>query len=121
MDDNAKTGSAQKQEKKYFTIGEVAELLDVNRSLIRYWEKQFNQIQPKKNRKGHRLFTAKDIEELKFIYFLVKDKGYSIEGAKQIIENQQKIANDEYEMAEILKRTRSFLLEMKSYLSDDEK
>ncbi len=107
-------------EKKYSTIGEVARELEVNPSLIRYWEKHFSQINPKKNRKGHRLFTAKDIEALKFIHFLVKEKGHSIENAQHVIQNRHKVANQEYEMAETLKRTKTFLLDLKKYLDTNE-
>ena len=69
--------------KLYYTIGEVAEMFDVNTSLIRFWEKEFSIIQPKKNRKGNRMFTPKDIENLQVIYHLLKERGYTIEGAKR--------------------------------------
>ena len=67
----------------YYRIGEVAEMFDVNTSLIRYWEKEFKTIHPKKNRKGNRMFTPKDIESLQMIYHLLKERGYTIEGAKK--------------------------------------
>ena len=70
-------------DKLYYSIGEVAKAFDVNASLIRFWEKEFEIIQPKKNKKGNRLFTPKDIESFKTIYYLVKVKGYTLEGAKQ--------------------------------------
>lgn len=104
--------------KKYYTIGEVAGELAVNQSLIRYWEKHFPKIKPKKNRKGHRLFTSQDIETLKFIQFLVKEKGHTIENAKVVLKNQNKMANKEYEMAKTLKQTRAFLLDIKKYLDE---
>ena len=69
-------------DKIYYSIGEVAKAFDVNTSLIRFWEKEFNQIKPKKNNKGNRLFTQKDIEVFKTIYYLVKVKGHTLEGAK---------------------------------------
>lgn len=72
-------------EKLYYSIGEVAKAFDVNASLIRFWEKEFDIIQPKKNKKGNRLFTPKDIESFKTIYYLVKIKGYTLEGAKQAL------------------------------------
>lgn len=69
--------------KLYYTIGEVAEMFDVNHSLIRFWEKEFSIIQPKKNKKGNRLFTPKDIENFNKIYVLVKIQGFTLEGAKK--------------------------------------
>lgn len=69
--------------KLYYTIGEVAEMFDVNHSLIRFWEKEFTIIQPKKNKKGNRLFTPKDIENFNKIYHLVKIQGFTLEGAKK--------------------------------------
>ena len=74
---------SQNFNKLYYSIGEVAELLGVNASLIRFWEKEFDAIKPKKNAKGNRKFTPKDIETLKRIYDLVKVKGYTLEGAKK--------------------------------------
>lgn len=71
--------------KLYYSIGEVAEIFDVNTSLIRFWEKEFTQIQPKKSKKGNRLFTVKDIELFNKIYQLVKEEGYTLEGAKKAI------------------------------------
>lgn len=69
--------------KLYYTIGEVADMFEVNASLIRFWEKEFSIIQPKKNKKGNRLFTPKDIENFNKIYDLVKVKGFTLEGAKR--------------------------------------
>lgn len=69
--------------KLYYSIGEVAEMFDVNHSLIRFWEKEFAIIQPKKNKKGNRLFTPKDIENFNKIYHLVKIQGFTLEGAKK--------------------------------------
>lgn len=68
--------------KLYYSIGEVAEMFEVNSSLIRFWEKEFTQLKPKKNKKGNRLFTVKDIDKLNSIYFLVKEKGFTLDGAK---------------------------------------
>jgi len=74
--------------KLYYTIGEVSELFDVNSSLIRFWEKEFTIIQPKKNKKGNRLFTPKDIVNFNKIYQLVKIKGYTLEGAKKALKEK---------------------------------
>lgn len=71
--------------KLYYTIGEVAEMFNVNTSLIRFWEKEFKQIKPKKNSKGNRLFTVKDIQVFAQIYQLVKVEGFTLEGAKKML------------------------------------
>lgn len=71
--------------KLYYSIGEVSRAFNVNSSLIRFWEKNFDIIKPKKNKKGNRLFTNKDIENLKTIFYLVKERGYTLEGAKQAL------------------------------------
>lgn len=75
-------------EKLYYSIGEVSEMLGVNASLIRFWEKQFGNIKPHKNKKGDRLFTIKEIEKLKEIHHLVKDQGYKLEGAKKQLKSK---------------------------------
>lgn len=72
-------------EKLYFSIGEVAEMFDVNTSLIRFWEKEFPQLHPKKNTRGNRVYSKKDIELFKKIHHLVKEKGYTLEGAKNAL------------------------------------
>ncbi len=86
----------KKTEKLYFTIGEVADKFAVNASLIRFWEKEFDTIRPRKNTKGNRLFTQKDIESIKLIYHLVKEKGMTLSGAKKKIkENKNDSINHE--------------------------
>ena len=82
-------------EKRYFKIGEVAKAFDVNASLIRFWENEFNVLKPKKNAKGNRLFTQEDVKNLQLIYHLVKEKGFTLEGAKnKLRENPQKTASN---------------------------
>ena len=81
--------------KLYYSIGEVADMFNVNTSLIRFWEKEFGIIQPKKNRKGNRLFTPKDIETFNKIYHLVKTEGYTIEGAKKALKVKSASASTE--------------------------
>ena len=76
--------------KLYYSIGEVAAIFDVNTSLIRFWEKEFTVIQPKKNKKGNRLFTVKDIEHFNKIYQLVKEQGYTLDGAKKALKSGEK-------------------------------
>lgn len=76
--------------KLYYSIGEVATIFNVNTSLIRFWEKEFPIIQPKKNKKGNRLFTVKDIEHFNKIYQLVKEQGYTLDGAKKAMKEKPK-------------------------------
>ncbi len=77
--------------KLYYTIGEVADMFDVNTSLIRFWEKEFGFVQPKKNKKGNRMFTPKDIANFNKIYQLVKTNGYTLEGAKRALKSKSPI------------------------------
>lgn len=77
--------------KLYYSIGEVADMLEVNTSLIRFWEKEFPGIKPKKNKKGNRLFTPKEIEKIDRIYILVKEQGYTLDGAKKALKSKQAI------------------------------
>lgn len=90
-------------EKLYYSIGEVAKLFDVNTSLIRFWEKEFDILKPKKNAKGNRLFTKKDVENLKLIHHLVKEKGYTLEGAKRNLKENREETSKEFELIEKLK------------------
>lgn len=83
--------------KLYYTIGEVADMFNVNTSLIRFWEKEFNLIQPKKSKKGNRMFTPKDIENFNKIYHLVKTNGYTLEGAKKALKSKQAV-NDSIDL-----------------------
>jgi DNA-binding transcriptional MerR regulator len=78
----------QNIEKLYFSIGEVAEMFDVNTSLIRFWEKEFPQLQPRKNNRGNRVYTKKDLELFKKIHELVKECGYTLEGAKNALRSK---------------------------------
>ena len=96
-------------EKKYFTIGEVADELKVATSLIRFWESEFDIIKPKKNRKGNRQFTKEDIKNVKLIYHLVKEKGYTLQGARDFIKSGVDEANIKIELIESLKKVRGFL------------
>ncbi|MCK5638414.1 MAG: MerR family transcriptional regulator [Flavobacteriaceae bacterium] len=82
-------------EKRYYKIGEVAKAFDVNTSLIRFWENEFDVLKPKKNKKGNRLFTPDDLKNLKLIYFLVKEKGFTLDGAKnKLKEDPEKIKSN---------------------------
>lgn len=103
----------RKIEKLYYSISEVAELFEVNQSLLRFWEKEFDIIEPKKNKKGNRMFTPKDIENLKLIYHLVKEKGYTLQGAKdKLRENREDVVN-KVEIIESLQEMKKFLLDLK--------
>jgi DNA-binding transcriptional MerR regulator len=103
-------------EKLYFSIGEVAEMFSVAPSLIRFWESEFDLIKPKKNRKGNRQFTKEDIDNVRTIYHLVKEKGFTLQGAKDMLRNDTQAVKDKMEMLDSLKRVRSFLLEMREKL-----
>lgn len=103
--------------KLYYTIGEVSKILEVNSSLIRFWEKEFPSIKPKKNRRGNRVFTVKDIEELKKIYNLVKEQGHTLEGAKRILKNSKDPNQKILEIEERLKQIKSFLVDIKKELN----
>ncbi len=103
-------------QKMYYSIGEVAKLFDVNVSLIRFWENHFEILQPKKNRKGNRLFTPEDIENLKIIYHLVKEKGYTLQGAREELKKNTGEHKDQQKVIESLVRLKSFLLEIKEQL-----
>lgn len=103
-------------EKRYYGIGEVARAFDVNTSLIRFWEKEFDVLQPKKNAKGNRKFTPKDIANLELIYHLVKERGFTLEGAKiHLKENRQKTL-DNYEIIRKLERVKAELTKIKDQL-----
>lgn len=98
-------------EKRYYKIGEVAQAFQVNTSLIRFWEKEFDVLKPKKNAKGNRLFTQEDLKNIKLIYNLVKENGFTLDGAKQklkknpvgIFNNQEIISRLETVKAELIK------------------
>ena len=103
-------------EKLFYTIGETAKMFNVNVSLIRFWEKEFSILKPKKNNKGNRLFTQKDFDNLKTIYFLVKEKGYTLDGAKRKIKENKEDKTDHLTVIRHLKEIRKFLVELKDQL-----
>lgn len=101
-------------EKLFYSIGEVSEMFDVNASLIRFWEKEFEIIKPKKNNKGNRMFTKSDIENFRLIYHLVKERGYTLQGAKEKLKGSStEDANANVEIVKSLERLKGFLLELK--------
>jgi DNA-binding transcriptional MerR regulator len=103
-------------EKKYFAIGEVADMFDVAPSLICFWEGEFDIISPKKNRKGNRQFTKQDIENVRLIYHLVKEKGFTLQGAKDMLKNDSGKIKSDIDMIDSLKKVRSFLEELREQL-----
>lgn len=103
-------------EKLYYSIGEVAELFEVNPSLIRYWEKEFDGLKPRKNKKGDRIFTKEDLDQLRIIYHLVKERGYTLHGAKEKIRQNRDDVSRTVEITDTLNRLKAFLLELKKDL-----
>ncbi|WP_300738049.1 MerR family transcriptional regulator [uncultured Alistipes sp.] len=106
-------------EKLFYTMGEVAEMFDVNQSLIRYWESQFRVLRPKRNKKGNRLFTPEDIRNLKLIYHLVKERGMTLDGAKKALRQAAAdgaAMNRDAELMERLQHIRSLLEEVREDL-----
>lgn len=102
--------------KLYFSIGEAAEILNVNTSLIRFWEKEFIILKPKKNKKGNRQFTKEDIENLKMIHHLVKERGFTLQGAKEKLKKEKKTTKKEVSIVESLENVKTFLLQLKKEL-----
>ena len=103
-------------EKLYYTIGEVSDLLGLNASQIRYWETEFDALKPKKDRKGNRLFTKEDIETIKLIHHLVKEKGFTIDGAKTKLKTGTDEAVRKMQVLNSLKKLKGFLEELKEQL-----
>ena len=102
--------------KLYYSIGEVSKMFDVNTSLIRFWEKEFDILKPKKNKKGNRLFTQKDVDSLKVIYHLVKERGYTLDGAKKKLRENKGDTIQNEQIVERLKEIRGFLVELRDNL-----
>jgi len=102
-------------QKMYYSIGKVAEMFKVNQSLIRFWENEFDVLKPKKNGKGDRLFRPEDIKSLQLIHHLIREKKYTMEGAKDFIKKNKK-ADEKFATIESLKRIKAFLNELKANL-----
>lgn len=103
-------------QKQYYAISEVAQWFHVNTSLLRYWENEFDILKPRKNRKGDRLFRPEDIKNLQLIYHLLRQRKYSIEGAKQYLKDNKTKATANMILMESLTKFRAFLLELKANL-----
>lgn len=102
------------KQKLYYSISEVAGWFKVNTSLLRYWENEFDILQPRKTRKGDRLFRVEDIKNLQLIYFLLRQRKFSIDGAKNYLKNNKKEADTQAQLLESLTKFKTFLLELKA-------
>ena len=103
----------KKIEKLYYTIGEVAGMLDVPVSTVRFWENEFDILKPMKNKKGNRMFTAEDIKNLRIIHHLLKDEGMTLSGVKKKLKGKWDEAEYRFQIGESLQRIRSILLELR--------
>ncbi|WP_136483107.1 MerR family transcriptional regulator [Cognatitamlana onchidii] len=103
-------------EKRYYGIGEVAKAFNVNTSLIRFWEKEFDALKPKKNAKGNRKFTPDDIKNLKLIFHLVKERGFTLEGAKIHLKEGKKETLTNFEIISKLEDVKDQLIKIKKHL-----
>jgi DNA-binding transcriptional MerR regulator len=103
-------------EKRYYSIGEVAKAFSVNTSLIRFWEKEFDELKPKKNAKGNRKFTQVDIKNLKFIYHLVKERGFTLDGAKTHLKEERQKALTTFDIVDKLEYIKNELTKIKNHL-----
>ncbi len=104
--------SEEKYEKLYYRIGEVAEMFNVNTSLIRYWESEFSVLRPRKSTKGNRMFTQRDLRYLRMIYQLVKVQGYTLQGAKDALKKDFDQLERKTTVLMTLEKTKEFLLEL---------
>ena len=102
--------------KRYYSIGEVAKAFDVNASLIRFWDKEFDNLKPKKNAKGNRMFTPEDVKNLQLIYHLVKERGFTLEGAKTHLKEGQKKTLDKFDIITKLESIKTQLTNIKNQL-----
>ncbi len=98
--------------KMYYTMGEMTEMFNVNASQVRFYEKEFDILQPKKNKKGNRLFTPEDVENLKIIFNLVNDKGYTLKGAKEYLKNNKGEAKENQKIIDSLESLKGFLVNL---------
>ena len=103
-------------QKQYYAISEVAEWFRVNTSLLRFWENEFDVLKPRKNRKGDRLFRPEDVKNLQLIYHLLREKKYTVEGAKDYIKSHKKKADTQLQLTQSLQKIKVFLLDLKANL-----
>ena len=102
-------------DKLYYPIGEVAQMLNVNPSLLRYWETEFPSIRPHKNKKGTRYYTESDIALLRHIYHLTRDCGYTLDGVKEQLRHKETLDHD-MQLVQTLTEARQFLVSLKECL-----
>jgi len=102
--------------KRYYTIGEVAKMFDVSKSLIRYWETEFGHLKPHKNSKGDRRFTPQNLDQLQLIFHLVKEREFTINGAREEIKRLQKVKKEKKAVLDRLESLKGFLRELKTTL-----
>ena len=103
-------------DKRYYSIGELAKAFDVNASLLRFWEKEFDIIKPRTNAKGNRMFTPQDVQNLQLIYHLVKERGFTLDGAKEHMKKNAKDIMDNFEIIQKLEGIKTALLNIKNEL-----
>lgn len=103
-------------EKRYYSIGEISKAFGVNSSLIRFWDQEFDIIQPKKNAKGNRMFTPADVKNLELIYHLVKERGFTLEGARIHLKENKKKTLDRFEIIQKLESIKATLINIKENL-----
>ena len=102
--------------KLYYTMGEVSSMFGVNASQIRFYEREFDILQPKKNKKGNRLFSPEDVANLKIIFHLVKEKGFTLQGAREYLKSNKQEAREHQRVIDSLERLKQFLLEVRNSL-----
>lgn len=112
-----KSIDTQNLDKLYYSIGEVATMFEVSRSLLRYWENEFSFLTPRKNRKGDRLFTKENIQQIQIIYNLVKVRGFTLEGAKQEIRKEKSSLTEQYNLVDRMKAIHGKLKDLDEKLS----
>lgn len=108
-----------KIEKVFYTIGEVAGMFQVNTSTIRFWENEFDVIRPQKNKKGNRLFSPEDIEQIKLIYHLIKERGLTIKGAKQKLKDNREETLENHKLVDRLKNVRQMLIDIRDEMGKE--
>lgn len=103
-------------DKRYYSIGEIAKAFNVNASLIRFWDKEFDILKPKKNAKGNRMFTPEDVKNLQLIYHLVKERGFTLDGARTHLKEGQKKTLDKFDIINKLEGIKAQLTDIKNHL-----
>lgn len=101
-------------EKRYYSIGELAKAFQVNASLLRFWEGEFDILKPKKNAKGNRMFTPEDLKNLQLIYHLVKERGFTLDGAKTHLKENKKKSLNKFEIIQRLENIKETLVNLKN-------